>query len=136
MPAVSFCEGITPFIGAERRLERTVEVFAPHQLSLTVKNVFIVPGPGFIKGSLFLRPSKLLRQLPQAPVCVGILQCTRHILIYAHIVWYITQAVVVFSSVPADGMHRTVAEGVLHQCLPQGIDIISPYSLQIGISYQ
>jgi len=136
MPAVSFSEGITPFIRAERRLERAVEVFAPHQPALNVKDVFIVPGPGSVKVNLFLRPAQLLCQLPQAPVCVGVLQGTRHILIYAGIVGHITQPVVVFSPIPADGMHRAVTEGVLHHRLPQSVDVISPYSLQVSISYQ
>ena len=101
VPAVTLGEGITPFQRREGGHELAILQAATHQVGLLVEEVTIVQRTASEKLLLLLRTIQVLRQLPDAPVIVGILQRASSVLVDLHVVRYITQRVVIFVSTTA-----------------------------------
>ena len=104
VPAVTLGECISPFIRAERLLERPVLVASAHETGRAVEDIPVVHCTLCPFVQLLLRPAHLLGYLQDAPVVVGIFQCTGNILVDLDIIRHIADSVVVFVSETARGI--------------------------------
>ena len=98
MPAVTFCESISPFQRVERRLEGAVFILATHQFVFGVIQILIVHctlGKDF---NLFFRFLQGFAELVDTPVIISILQCAGCIFINTYIIRNVSQLVIILMS--------------------------------------
>ena len=81
VPAIAFGEGISPFEGAEGRLELSVFVFSAHQLMFRIEQIFIVLTAFGIKFYFFRRAVEGFGEFVDREVIVSVFKGTRRIFI-------------------------------------------------------
>ena len=134
MPTVSLGKCISPLQRRERFLEFSVPVLAAHQLTFGVEKILIVQGTFGKESNFFLRPFQFLCQTVNAPVIVCILQCAGSILVDVHIVWDITQTVIVFiAQSPGGGYFGMHIFGSVQQPFIQAFHLFHTHTFHISI---
>ena len=135
MPAVTFCKGISPLKRRERFHEFTVLIASPHQARFLVEKVLVIHCTFGIKIHLLFRTLKFFRQFVNAPVIIGILQCTCCIFIYLYIVRDISEFVVIFiSQTSCRRYFRMNIVSSMNKPLIKSFQVFNLYSLHICIN--
>ena len=132
MPAVTLGKGITPLERIEVGSPLAIGQLATHQVMALIEEVFVVHGMLSINLNLFLGLTQSLSQFIDAPIVKGILEGTGSTLVDA-IVRYIAQLVIGLPLLTSTGGSGQVGISTMLNSLPQGIDIITAHTLQIGI---
>ena len=136
MQAVAFGEVASPFQRAERPLERAVEVLSDHQPVLRIVEIPVIECGLGVRRKLFLAAAQSLAELVDAPIIVGIFKSPGGILVDAYITRDIAEAVVIFPTESACGIHLrvngmcTVGDG-----LPELFRIVAAQTLEPCIGH-
>ena len=134
MPSITLCKGITPLQRIERRHKLAILQSATHQVCFLIKHLLIIHRTLGKRLQLLSGLSQNLTQLIDAPVIVSIFQGTGYTLIDLHIVWHVTQLIVILISQTSGRVYlRMNSLGTMHHCLPKRFHIIATQSGKISI---
>ena len=136
MPGITLCKGIAPLQRIERRHELAILQPSSHQLRFLIKYLLIIHRTLGKRLQLLSRLTQSLTQLIDTPVIVSIFQGTGYTLIDLHIVWHITQLVVILVSQTSGRVYlRMNSLSTMHHCLPKRLHIIATQTGKIGIGH-
>ena len=136
MPGITLSKGITPLQRIERRLELAILQPSSHQFCFLIKHLLIIHRTLEKRLQLLSGLSQSLTQLIDAPVIVSIFQGTGYTLINLHIVWHITQLIVILISQTSGRVYlRMNSLGTMNHSLPKRLYIIAAQTGKISIGY-
>ena len=136
MPSITLCKGITPLQRIERRHKLAILQSATHQVCFLIKHLLIIHRTLGKRLQLLSRLSQSLTQLIDAPVIVSIFQGTGYTLIDLHIVWHVTQLIVILISQTSGRVYlRMNSLGTMNHSLPKRLHIIAAQTGKISIGY-
>ncbi len=134
VPAVAFGEIAAPGSRIEFCREGAVVGTTRHQLMFRIKEVFVVHRPFTKDGNLGLRLAQGFSEAVDAPVVIGVFQCTGHILADSHVIGDIT--ILVILNIAGTSRCRycgVYAVRTMLECFPECFGVIPPQPFYIGV---